>query len=55
MPAIEFPQEVIDRLANVMKEKLPTPVDDAIIYDIIHTHIAIAGEYVNSLEKTTKT
>ena len=55
MPVIQFPQEVVDRLADVMKEKLPTPVDDAIIYDIIHTHIAIAGEYVNSLEKTTKT
>lgn len=47
MPVV-FPQEVIDRLADVMREKLPTPVDDAILYDIINEHIRIANEYVNS-------
>ena len=52
MTKIEFPQEVIDKFIASMKEKLPTPVDDAILNDIIQTHIKIADDYLTSLQST---
>ena len=50
MSTIEFPQEVIDQFVSAMKQKLPVEVDDAIIMDIIQTHIQIADEYLKSIE-----
>ena len=41
----EIPQEVVDQLIKVTKEKLPVPVDDAIIKDIIETHIQTVRDY----------
>ena len=52
MTKIEFPQEVVDKFIATMKEKLPTDVDDAILYDIIQTHIKIADDYLTSLQST---
>ena len=49
IPWPEVPQEVKDRLISVMKEKLPTPVDDAILNDIITTNIEIMKDYLNTM------
>lgn len=46
---ITLTQEVKDQLLAMMKEKLPTPVDDAILMDIIDTHGSIVAEYVKTL------
>jgi hypothetical protein len=44
----ELPQDVKDQLLTVMKDKLPAPVDDAILSDIIETHRGIISEYIKS-------
>ena len=49
IPWPDVPQEVKDQLITVMKDKLPTPVDDAILNDIIETHIQIMKEYLKSM------
>jgi hypothetical protein len=45
----EFPPEVIDKLIASMKQKLPMPVDEAILRDIIKTNMDITWEYIQNL------
>lgn len=47
--APQFPPDVMEKLVASMKEKLPYPVDDAVINDIIETNMKIAWEYVQSI------
>lgn len=41
----EIPKEVVDELVATMKDKLPVQIDDAVINDIIETHIRIVRDY----------
>ena len=46
----DLPQEVLDQLANVIREKIPG-VDNAIVDDIILTHKQIVKDYLVSQMK----
>ena len=41
----EIPKEVVYELVATMKDKLPVQIDDAVINDIIETHIRIVRDY----------
>jgi hypothetical protein len=47
----EIPKELIDRLFNVMREKLPSTVDDATIKEINETNLQMVKDYLMSVTK----
>ena len=44
----QIPQSMKDQLLNTMKSKLPTPVDDSILMDILETHYNLMDAYLDS-------
>jgi len=44
----EIPPEMMEKLKEVMKQKLPGPVDDAILVDIILTQNKLVEEYLRN-------
>ena len=49
IPVPEIPKELIDRLFMVMREKLPSNVDDATIKEINETNLKIVKDYMISV------
>lgn len=47
----EIPQQLIDRLFDAMREKLPANVDDATIKEINETNLQLVRDYLISVSK----